>query len=102
MAKRAALFKKVMPMAMKNLSIAQHQDTLRYAHTRGGSYKPKVRQFDVSDFVYFQWQPNDTLDIFFDCIILRIKAIRPSSVLELQGADGHTIRNHSSFRHQIT
>jgi len=51
-AKRTALFRKVMPIAMKNLSIAQHQDTLQYAHTWGGSYKPKVRQFDVSDFVY--------------------------------------------------
>jgi hypothetical protein len=41
-----------MPMAMENLSIAQHQDTLRYAHTQSASYKPKVRQFDVGDFVY--------------------------------------------------
>jgi len=41
-------------MAMKNLSIAQHRDTLRYAHTRSGSYKPKVRQLDVGDFVYLQ------------------------------------------------
>jgi len=32
-AERAALFRRVMPMAMENLSIAQHQDTLRYAHT---------------------------------------------------------------------
>jgi len=74
--KRAALFKRVMPMAMENMSIAQHRDTLRYAHTRGGSYKPKVKQFDVGDFVYLQRQPNDTLDTFFDRIILRIKAIR--------------------------
>jgi hypothetical protein len=44
---KVALFKKVMPMAMENLSIAQHRETLWYAHTRGGSYKPKVRQFDV-------------------------------------------------------
>jgi hypothetical protein len=51
-------------MAMENLSIAHHQDTLWYAHTQGGSYKPKVRQFDVSDFVYFQRQPNDILDTF--------------------------------------
>ncbi len=51
-AKRATLFRKVMPMAMVNLSIAQHQDTLRYAHTQSASYKPKVRQFDVGDFVY--------------------------------------------------
>ncbi len=52
-AKRAALFRKVVPMAMENLSIAQHRDTLRYAHTRGGNYKLKVKQFDVGDFVYF-------------------------------------------------
>ncbi len=51
-AEKAVLFRKVMPMAMENLSIAQHRNTLRYAHTRGGSYKPKVRQFDVGDFVY--------------------------------------------------
>jgi transposase InsO family protein len=40
---RAALFRRVMPMAMENLSIAQHRDTLWYAHTRGDSYKPKVK-----------------------------------------------------------
>ncbi len=74
-----------------HLSIAQHRDTLRYAHTRGGSYKPKVRQFDVGDFVYLQQQPNDTLDTSSGCTILRIKAIRPLGVLELQGTHGHTI-----------
>ncbi len=52
-AKKATLFRKVMPMAMENLSIAQHRDTLQYAHTRGGNYKPKVKQFDVGDFMYF-------------------------------------------------
>jgi hypothetical protein len=41
-----------MPMAMENLSITQHRDTLRYAHTRVGSYKPKVIKFDVGDFLY--------------------------------------------------
>jgi hypothetical protein len=41
-AKRVVLFKKVMPMAMENLSIAHHRDTLQYAHTRGDIYKPKV------------------------------------------------------------
>jgi hypothetical protein len=40
---RVALFKKVMPMAMENLSIAQHRNTLRYAHTQGSSYKSKVK-----------------------------------------------------------
>jgi hypothetical protein len=54
-----------------------------------------VRQFDVGDFVYFQRQPNDTLDTSFGHTILRIKAIRPLSVLELQGTNGPTIRDHS-------
>ncbi|KAH9557596.1 hypothetical protein CY35_07G092100 [Sphagnum magellanicum] len=84
-----------MPMAMENLSIAQHRDTLRYAHTRGASYKPKVRQFDVGDFVYLQRQPNDTLDTSSGRTILRIKAIRPPGVLKLQGANRRTIRDHS-------
>jgi hypothetical protein len=82
-------------MAMENLSIAHHRNTLWYAHTQGGNYKPKVRQFDVSDFVYIQRQPNDTLNTSSSRTILKIKAIRVSSVLELQGADKCTIRDHS-------
>jgi hypothetical protein len=93
-AERVALFKKVMPMAMENLSLAQHQDTLRYAHTQGDNYKPKVKQFDVRDFVYFQRLPTDTLDTSYGRTILRIKAIKPSSVLELQGTNECTIRDH--------
>jgi hypothetical protein len=54
-----------------------------------------VKQFDVGDFVYFQWQPNDTLDTFSGRTILRIKATKPSGVLELQGVDGRTIWDHS-------
>ncbi len=54
-----------------------------------------MKQFDVGDFVYLQRQPNDTLDISSSRTILRIKAIRPLGVLELQGVDGCTIRDHS-------
>jgi hypothetical protein len=64
-------------------------------HTQGDNYKLKVRQFDVGDFVYLQRQPNDTLNIFSGHIILRIKAIRPSCVLELHGINRRTIRDHS-------
>jgi hypothetical protein len=92
---RVALFMKVMHMAMENLSIAQHWDTLEYEHTGGGNYKLKVRQIDVGDFVYLHQQPNDILDISSDHIILKIKAIRPWGVLELQGANERTIRDHT-------
>ncbi len=53
-----------------------------------------MRQFDVSDFVYLKRQPNDILNTSFGCIILRIKVIRPSSVLELQGVDKCTSQDH--------
>ncbi len=54
-----------------------------------------MKQFDVDDFVYFQRQLNDTLDTYSNRTILRINAIRVSGVLELQGVDGRTIRDHS-------
>ncbi len=54
-----------------------------------------MRQFDVGDFVYLQWELNNTLNIFSGRIILRIKVIRPSGVLELQGVNKCTIRDHS-------
>jgi hypothetical protein len=82
-------------MAMENLSIAQHRNTLWYAYTRDGSYKPKVKQFDVDNFVYMQRQLNDSLDTSSGRTILRIKVIGPLGVLELQGVDRRTIWDHS-------
>jgi hypothetical protein len=64
-------------------------------HAWSGNYKPKVKQFDVGDFVYLQRQPNDILNTSSSRTILRIKVIMPSSVLELQGVDEHTIWEHS-------
>jgi hypothetical protein len=54
-----------------------------------------VKQFDFGDFVYLQWQPNDTLDTSSNRTILRIKAIMALGVLELQGVDRLTIQDHS-------
>ena len=49
---RAELFQRVMPIDLKNLAIAQHRDTLRYATIRGGGYRPSVRRFHLGDYVY--------------------------------------------------
>jgi hypothetical protein len=54
-----------------------------------------VRQFDVGDFVHLQRQPINILDIFYNRIILKIKAIRPSGVFKLQGTNERTIHDHS-------
>ena len=41
----AEYFRKAMPMALENLAIAQHRDTLRYARIRSGAYRPQLRRF---------------------------------------------------------
>jgi hypothetical protein len=49
---REELFQRIMPIAFKNLAIAQHRDTLRYATIWGGGYRPSIRRFHVGDYVY--------------------------------------------------
>ena len=51
---RAEYFRRAMPMALENLAIAQHRDTLCYARTRSGAYRPQLRRFKVGDYVYLQ------------------------------------------------
>jgi hypothetical protein len=48
---RARVFEKKMPIAFNNLAIAQHKDTLRYAHTPSDDYKPKLKRFEVGNLV---------------------------------------------------
>lgn len=93
-AERAALFRRIMPMAMANLQIAQHRDSLRYAHSHSGSYRPKPRKFEIGDFVYLQRQVQDTLEPTTARLILRVKEVRPSGVLVLEGADGRCTTDH--------
>jgi hypothetical protein len=50
-------------MALENLSIAQHRDTLRYATIQGGGYRPQVRRFRPGDYVYLQQTAPTTLDV---------------------------------------
>jgi hypothetical protein len=64
------LFKRVMPMALENLSIAQHRDTFRYAMIQGGGYRPQVRRFQPGDYVYLQQTAPTTLDVTAGRIIL--------------------------------
>jgi hypothetical protein len=58
---RGVLFQRWMPMAMGNLEIAQHRDTLRYAKTRSGAWKPRLVQYAAGDYVYLQREMLDTL-----------------------------------------
>ena len=91
---RAALFERAMPMAMGNLRIAQHRDTLRYAKKRSGTYQPKSKKFQPGDFVYLRRQTKDTLDASTQPTILRVVEVRENGRLKLEGADGSTAMEH--------
>jgi hypothetical protein len=92
---RAELFKRVMPMALENLSIAQHRDTLRYATIRRGGYRPQVRRFQLGNYVYLQQTAPTTLDITAGQIILRMREVLGSGVLFLEGRDGKFLKGHT-------
>ena len=68
---RAKFFQRAMPMAMENLAIAQHRDTLRYARIRSGAYRPSLRRFSKGDYVYLQREAPTTLDVKAGRTILR-------------------------------
>ena len=70
---RAEYFQKAMPMALKNLAIAQHRNTLRYTRIRSGAYRPQLQQFKVGDYVYLQREAPTTLDVKARRTILKVK-----------------------------
>ena len=82
--------------------IAQHRDTLRYAKTRGGAHVPKMRRYEVGDYVYVKYRTKpDTLHPHVRPEILRILQVRKGKdghdlVLRLQGRDGLTTDEHFS------
>ena len=82
---RAELYKQVMSMALENLTIAQHRDTLRYATILGGGYRPQVRRFTPGDYVYLQQAAPTTLDVTAGRVILRVREMKDSSVLLFDG-----------------
>ena len=69
-------------MTMRNLAAAQTRDTLRYAYTKGGSYKPK--QYRMEDFVYVKRRATDTLDCSANPVILQVVQIKHDYTLVLR------------------
>ena len=89
---RAAAIRHAGIIAGSNLHIAQHQDTLRYAHTRSGSYTPRIHRYAPGDYVYHSiGNANHSLDTSHFDSILRIKSLLPSGNLLLVGRCGRTL-----------
>jgi hypothetical protein len=92
---RAELFKRLMLMALENLSITQHRDTLCYATIHVGGYRPQVRRFRPRDYVYLQQTAPTTLDVTAGRVILRVREVLGSGVLLLEGRDGKFWKDHT-------
>lgn len=92
---RAAAFQRTMPVAMRNLAIAQHRDTRRYAQIRGGGYRPRIRRYEPGDYVYLEQVAPTTLDVTAGRIILRVKEVGSTGVLTLEGRDGVEWKDHA-------
>lgn len=92
LSERAEFFKRAMPEALGNLQVAQHRDGLRYARIRSGGYRPKVRRFEVGDFVYLQREAPTSIDVKAGRTVLQVKEILPSGQLLLHGQDAQEWR----------
>lgn len=89
---RVEFFKTAMPMAIENLSIAQHGDTLLYICICSGAYQPQLPRFSEGDYVYMQCEVPTILDVNVGYTILRVKDVLPSGILLLKGKDGRECR----------
>jgi hypothetical protein len=90
----ARVFVREMPIAFDNLAIAQHRDTLRYAHTRLDDYKPKLKRFEAGDLVYLKRHKAVSMHMRVGRIILHITKVEPNGRLLLEGHDRKQIRDH--------
>ena len=84
--KRGQLHTQVMPLAMRNLAIAQHRDKERYRLVRGGGWDHPKATFKPGDYVLLRQVPEDTLDVPTRPHILRVVEIKPSGVAVLEGS----------------
>ena len=84
---RGQTFRRVMPLAMRNLAIAQQRQKERYSLVRGGEWaKPKV-SFPVGDHVMVRRETKNTLQAPAHPHMLRIVELRASGVVILEGSD---------------
>jgi hypothetical protein len=94
---RQRLVAEMTPMALQNLSIAQHRDQLRYNKVRAHDYKPQQHTFKQGQYVYVQQlQRQSGLQPRAQPVIYKVAEVRDSGVLLLQGKCGRMMSMHSS------
>ena len=84
---RGQTFKLVMPLAMRNLAIAQQRDVERYRHVRASGWDRPKASFAPGDYVLLKQETANTLKPSAYPHVLQILEIRPSGVVVLEGSD---------------
>ena len=88
---RVAVLRQAMPVAFERALAAQQRQSTRFQRVRQRDLPPRQHRFRVGEYVYVSQRPVNTLDVRSSRTILRVKAVRPHGVLELEGADGKTV-----------
>jgi hypothetical protein len=89
---KSNLLRQLMPQALDNLLIAQHQDSRRYAQVRSGGYRPEIARLFEGDFVYLRPPGQQaTLELGATPDVLRVVELRTNGVAVLQGQCGLTV-----------
>ena len=91
LSERGQAFKRVMPLAMRNLAIAQQRDKEGYRLVRGGGWDKPKATFTPRDYVFLKQKTNNTQDAPARPHVLRVVEIRPAGVAVLEGSDAAKI-----------
>ena len=85
---RGAILQQVMPLATRNLAIAQQRDRERFRHVRGGGYHKPIAKFKLGQYVMVKHKKTHTLEPSVTPHILKIVELKDTGVVILQGRDG--------------
>ena len=92
LSERGQLFRRVMPLAFRNLAIAQQRDIERYRLVRGGGWDRPKANFQPGDYVLLRQKKLDCLQPPARPHILRVVELRPSGVVVLEGSDATRVQ----------
>ena len=84
---RGQTFRRVMPLAMRNLAIAQQRQKERYSLVKSGEWAKPKASFAPRDYVMIKRETKNTLQPPSYPHVLRIVKLRASGVVILEGSD---------------
>ena len=83
-----------MPLAFRNVAIAQQRDIGRYRLVRGGGWDRPKASFQPGDYVLLKQKKKDCLQLPARPHILRVVELRPSGVVVLEGSNAARVQQH--------